>query len=304
MTSAIGTVRKLAARRERRRSLTPWLFLAPALTLYLALGVWPIARTAYLSLTDTVGTRETGDFVGFDNYRRLVDDDVFIESFKHTVIWIFFNLTVPTTLALFLAVMLNKAIGAKFFRTMFFIPLAISSPAIGVIWGWIYQPNVGLLDQGLSGIGLGSLKQAWLGPDWGLWSLMVAGAWRETAFFMVIFLAGLTSIPPELIEAAQMDGATQRQIFWRVTLPMLRPASMIVISSAIISALLSTDLVLTMTKGGPFGTTDVIGHRMYVETFFNAKFGYGASMGVLIAVVAAIIVIPYLWRMAKLQEED
>ncbi len=284
--------------------MTPWLFLLPALTLFATLGIWPIVRTVQLSLTNTVGTRVDGDFIGLDNFVRLAQDQYFLEALAHTVLWIAFNLTVPVVLALFLAVMLNRAIQSKVVKTMFFIPLALSAPAIAVIWTFIYQPDTGLLNQSLSAIGLEGLRQEWLGPDFALISLMVANAWRETAFFMVIFLAGLTGIPAELVEASKIDGANALQTFRNVTLPALRPATMIVISSAFVGALLTTDLVLTMTKGGPFGSSDVLGYRMYVETFFNGNFGYGAAMGVVIALIAAAFVIPYLLRMNNLQEEE
>ncbi len=295
-------------RRPRRAAvvsrLTPWLFLLPALGLFLSLGVWPIVRTAFLSMTDTVGTRATGQFVGLDNYARLVKDPYFLESLWHTLAWILFNLTVPVLLALFLATMLNRAIESKTLKTMFFLPLALSFPAIGIIWTFIYQPDVGLLDQLLGAVGLSGLEREWLGPDHALISLMIAGAWRETAFFMVIFLAGLTGVPQELIEASKIDGASSWQSFWHVTLPQLRPATMIVVSSAIVGALLTTDLVMTMTKGGPFGRSDVIGYRMYVETFFNGNIGYGAAMGIVIAAIATVIVIPYLSRMNTVQEDE
>lgn len=301
---AVINRRNFSSTRFKLSSFTPWLFLSPALLLYGVLGLWPIIRSVQLSLTDTVGIRETGDFIGLQNFLDLPGDVFFTDAFRHTLMWIGFNLTVPTLLALFLAVMLNEAVGSRIFKTMFFIPLAISMPAIGIIWLWIYQPDIGLLDQVLSGIGLEGWQQQWLGPDWGLASVMIAAAWRQTAFSMVIFLAGLTSVPIELVEAAQIDGANAWQVFRRIVLPLLRPATTIVVASAITSALLATEIVLTMTKGGPFGTTDVLGNRMYTETFWNLNFGYGAAIGVVIALIASVIVIPYLSRMDAIQEDS
>ncbi|GAA3639451.1 sugar ABC transporter permease [Microbacterium awajiense] len=272
--------------------------------LFGSLGLWPIIRTFYLSLTNTVGTRGDGDFIGFGNFVRLMGDPYFHEAFAHTILWIVFNLTVPVGLALFLALMLNRAIQSKVIKTLFFIPLALSAPAIAAIWTFIYQPDTGLIDITLAGVGLEGLQQEWLGSEWVLLSLMIAGGWRETAFFMVIFLAGLTGIPHELVEAAKIDGANTFQVFRHVTLPSLRPATMIVMSSAFIGALLTTDLVLAMTRGGPFGSSDVLGYRMYVETFFNGNFGYGAAMAVVITLIAALFVVPYLLRMNRMQEEE
>ncbi len=120
----------------------------------------------------------------------------------------------------------------------------------------------------------------------------------------MIYLAGLSAIPQELIEAAKVDGATRRQSFFRITLPLLKPANTIAVSSALIQALLATEIVLTMTRGGPFGTTEVVGYRMYMETFWNYKFGYGAAIGMVVTVMTATLVVPYVRRMAKAMERE
>ena len=234
----------------------------------------------------------------------MFNDPYFINALFHTLLWIGFNLLVPTSLALLLAVLLNDAIGAAIMKTVFFVPLALSLPVVGIVWLWVYQPDVGLLDQLLRGLGLDVLVQSWLGPKYGLVSVMIASAWRQAAFSMVVFLAGLTAIPKELVEASRIDGANPWQSFWNVTMPMLRPATTIAVSSTVISALLATEIVLTMTNGGPFGTTDVLGLRMYTETFWNYEFSYGAAIGVLISLISAVIVLPYLQRMNSLQEMD
>jgi len=277
----------------------------PAIVIYGIFGAIPIFQTFYMSLTDQVGVAAAGDFVGLENYIKLFSDDYFINSLKNTAIWVACFLIVPNSLAIIIALLVKRTFfGAGLIKTVFFMPLALSFAIVGVIWGWIYEPDVGLLDQLLVSLGLESLIVEWLGPHAGNFSVIAAAAWRQVAFATVIFLAGLSAIPQELIEAAKVDGGTRRQIFFRVTLPLLKPATTIAVSSALIQALLATEIVLTMTRGGPFGTTEVVGYRMYMETFWNYKFGYGASIGVIVTLMTAALVVPYVRRMAKAQERE
>ncbi|MHA3979111.1 carbohydrate ABC transporter permease [Halovulum sp. GXIMD14794] len=285
--------------------MTPWLFLAPAILIYGIFGAIPIFQTFAISLTNQVGVGAPGDFVGLQNYIGLATDEYFLNSLKNTAIWVAVFLFVPNTLAIIIALLVKRTFwGASLIKTVFFLPLALSFAIVGVIWGWIYEPDVGLLDQLLKMLGLDFLIVEWLGPDAGNFSVIAAAAWRQIAFATVIFLAGLSAIPQELIEAARVDGGTRRQIFFRVTLPLLKPAMTIAVSSALIQALLATEIVLTMTAGGPFGTTEVVGYRMYMETFWNYKFGYGAAIGVVVTLMTATLVVPYVRRMAKAQERE
>lgn len=285
--------------------ITPWLFLGPALLVYGVFGILPIIQTIILSLHVQEGIGAPAEFVGLQNYLGLLSDRYFLELFRNTVIWmIAFVVGVPAV-ATFLAVLLNSnSWFASLCKTVLFLPIALSFSVVGIVWQWIYQPKIGLLDQAMKAVGLGDYVQAWLGPDLGLASVIIAAAWMQTAFSIVILLAGLSGISRELIEAARIDGANAWTLFWRITLPLLRPAMMIVVSSALISALQSTEIVLTMTKGGPFGATEVLGYRMYMETFWNYRFGYGATIGVVITIMTAVFVLPYLRRMISLQERD
>ncbi|WP_372572262.1 carbohydrate ABC transporter permease [Ruegeria jejuensis] len=283
---------------------TSWLFLLPAIAIYGFFGAIPIAQTFWISLTDQVGI-PPGNFIGLQNYVELAQDEYFINSLKNTGIWVACFLVVPNALAITIALLVKRTFWASgAIKTVFFLPLALSFAIVGVIWSWIYEPGVGLLDQLLTAMGLDFLIVEWLGPYAGNFSVIAAAAWRQTAFATVVFLAGLSAIPQELIEAAKVDGATRRQLFFRITLPLLKPASTIAVSSALIHALLATEIVLTMTRGGPFGTTEVVGYRMYMETFWNYKFGYGAAIGVVVTMMTAVLVVPYVRRMAKAQERE
>ncbi len=284
---------------------TPWLFLMPAIVIYGFFGAIPILQTFLISLTDQVGVAGNRNFIGLNNYIDLFQDEYFLNSLKNTGIWVACFLVVPNTLAVSIALLVKRTFwGSSVIKTVFFLPLALSFAIVGVIWAWIYEPDVGLLDQLLIAFGLDVLIVEWLGPHAGNFSVIAAAAWRQTAFATVIYLAGLSAIPQELIEAAKVDGATRRQSFFRITLPLLKPANTIAVSSALIQALLATEIVLTMTRGGPFGTTEVVGYRMYMETFWNYKFGYGAAIGMVVTVMTATLVVPYVRRMAKAMERE
>lgn len=284
---------------------TPWLFLMPAIVIYGFFGAIPILQTFLISLTDQVGVAGNRNFIGLNNYIDLFQDEYFLNSLKNTGIWVACFLVVPNTLAVSIALLVKRTFwGSSVIKTVFFLPLALSFAIVGVIWAWIYEPDVGLLDQLLIAFGLDALIVEWLGPHAGNFSVIAAAAWRQTAFATVIYLAGLSAIPQELIEAAKVDGATRRQSFFRITLPLLKPANTIAVSSALIQALLATEIVLTMTRGGPFGTTEVVGYRMYMETFWNYKFGYGAAIGMVVTVMTATLVVPYVRRMAKAMERE
>lgn len=284
---------------------TPWLFLMPAIVIYGFFGAIPILQTFLISLTDQVGVAGNRNFIGLNNYIDLFQDEYFLNSIKNTGIWVACFLVVPNTLAVSIALLVKRTFwGSSVIKTVFFLPLALSFAIVGVIWAWIYEPDVGLLDQLLIAFGLDALIVEWLGPHAGNFSVIAAAAWRQTAFATVIYLAGLSAIPQELIEAAKVDGATRRQSFFRITLPLLKPANTIAVSSALIQALLATEIVLTMTRGGPFGTTEVVGYRMYMETFWNYKFGYGAAIGMVVTVMTATLVVPYVRRMAKAMERE
>lgn len=283
----------------------PWLFLMPAIVIYGIFGAIPIFQTFYISMTNQVGVGAPGKFIGLQNYFDLLSDEYFLNSLKNTAIWVACFLIIPNALAIIIALLVKRTFwGASLIKTVFFMPLALSFAIVGVIWAWIYEPDVGLLDQMLTALGLQSLIVEWLGPHAGNFSVIAAAAWRQVAFATVVFLAGLSAIPQELIEAAKVDGGTRRQIFFRVTLPLLKPATTIAVSSALIQALLATEIVLTMTRGGPFGSTEVVGYRMYMETFWNYKFGYGAAIGVVVTLMTAALVVPYVRRMAKAQERE
>ena len=194
-------------------------------------------------------------------------------------------------LGLLLAVLLNQSFfGRAVFRTALFLPVVLSMVVVGLLWSWIYNWDFGLANSILTFLGLGALKQDWLGnPNLALGALMVVDIWKYFGLHMVIYLAGLQSIPSELYEAARIDGAGSRQLFLRITLPLLLPVTVINLVLATLSAFNVFDVVYVMTGGGPFMATDVAMMEIYQQAFQFGHFGYAASMSMVLFAVVGIV---------------
>ena len=182
-------------------------------------------------------------------------------------------------------------------------PELLSSIVVGQIWIWIYEPKWGLLNTALADFGADALRTAWLAdPDTSLISVIVAWSWQQTGLTMVIFLSGLTIIPNELLEAADIDGASRWQRLRHVVVPMLKPATIVVIALSVINSLKGFDIVYIMTGGGPFHSSDTLAVFMYNESFKKYRMGYGSAIAVILFMITAVIIAVYFRQLRKLDE--
>ena len=288
-----------------RNKLTPYWFLLPPFILYLIWVVGPAFYSFYLSFTDWNGISPRLNFVGFLNYIKLFHDRVFYISLTNNFKWILIFTTVPVAIGLGLALLLDKPIkGARILKTTFFLPMAISLVAINVMWSWIYNPAFGLLNTTLKIIGLESFTQGWLAdPKLVLYCILAAASWNHAAFVLVLFLAGLNNISPEFIEAAKVEGASSWNIIRYVTIPLLKPATVIVIVTTVVTSLRVFDIVNTMTGGGPFNSSNVLANFMFKESFHKYKMGYGSSIAVILFLMSLTFVFVYLRQIMKKEIE-
>lgn len=287
---------------QRIRSIAGrYLFTLPALAFYLTFLIYPAFRTFRLSFYSWDGIAPTMRNVGLKNYHRLLDDSVMRLALKNTVAWSLAIIIVPTLLGLVLAALLNEDLrGRTLFRTIFYAPGVLPLVGVALIWGWIYNPQYGFLNQFLQTIGLGSLTRAWLGdPATALGGTIVAGIWVRTGFPMLLYLAALQAIPKELFEAARIDGATAWQVFRHITVPSLNATHVVVIALAVIDSLKVFDLVYAMTDGGPGQQTQVLGTWVYFNIFSFNQVGYGSAVAVIGAVISLVIGIPYVLSQAR-----
>ncbi|WKB51566.1 carbohydrate ABC transporter permease [Eleftheria terrae] len=252
-TTAVNTPR--AARRPRLpASAQAWLFLTPALLLLAAFTFWPVLWGSYLAFTE-YKVITPPEWVGLKNFEELFADEVFITSVKNSLLYL---LIVPFIQlgALGLAVLVNNSLpGIKFFRAAFYVPVVTSVSVVGIMWGWMYNEQ-GLINAVLQWLRVINEPVGWLTDDRiALYAVMFVTMWRGLGWYMVLYLAGLQSIPKEVEEAAILDGANRWQRFWRITVPMLAPTILLCSVLSTLAAMKVLEEVLILTQGGPISST-------------------------------------------------
>lgn len=277
-----------------RKWATIVAFLSPALALYVLLVLVPIFQGAFYSGFDWNGLEPLDQFVGLQNYRDALADPVFLASLRHVSVILGLSLVVQLPFALGLAVLLNQRMrGRAVFRLLFFLPFVVSDVITAIVWRLLLQP-AGLVDSSLEAAGLTGLVQQWLAdPDVVLYTVFVVVTWKYFGFHMIIYLAGLQGIPPELEEAAALDGASRAQTFRYVTLPLLGPTIRISVFLSIIGSLQLFDLVWVMTGGGPVGASHTTATYMLDRGFERSQFGYGSAVAVIVFLISFVIAVSY-----------
>ena len=284
---------------ELRQRAGFW-FVLPALVVYLVFFGLPFAATIWLSFTEWNGVGWPV-FSGAQNYLRLVTDGAMWAALKNNMIWVVIGTVVPIFVGLVLAVMLwsdpRQSMG---YRTIYFLPVVLSPVVIGIIWMWIFNPIFGLLNTAIRGadaalgrigldLGLDRLAIGWLGEsETALYAVLLPAIWSYLGFCIVVLFAGLQKVDPELVAAARVDGANPRQRFRHVIVPQIRPVLTMVIVYTIIGGFNVFDLVWVMTQGGPNNATEVIATYTYEVAFRANEYGYGATLSMVMSVVALL----------------
>jgi multiple sugar transport system permease protein len=280
---------------ERREAGSAWLFIAPSLAHLLIFSIGPMAFALWLSLHDWGLLDETHRYVGAANYVALSRDAGFLRALFNTAVYVLF---VPAgmAVALGLALFVNRpGWSVRTLRAVFFLPYITSFVAISLVWKWMYEPELGLLNRVLGTIGIP--PQPWLSsPATALPSLMLMSIWMYAGYMMLIFLAGLQSIPSSLYESARIDGAGPWQRFRRITLPLLRPTTVFILVTMVIFMFQVFTAVYVMTEGGPLQATDVVVYHIYRNAWEYLRMGYASAMAwVLFAVVFLLTLVQYRW---------
>ncbi len=271
--------------------LVAGLMVLPALVIFGIFTGLPFAWAAWLSLVEWNGFTATQQFVGLGNYTGLLGDPEFWNSFRITVGYTIGVTGVSIAAGLLIALGVNQRIaGRTIYRAIFFTPVITATVAAAVVWSLLFDPVSGMVNVELRGIGIQGPR--WLSdPDWALAAIVIVGVWKRLGFTMVIYLAGLQTIPKTLLEAASIDGAGPWQRFWRVTWPLLSPTTVLLVVMSVIDAFQVFDLVFVMTQGGPLGSTDVLPMFNYREAFHLFHLGYAAAIGWVIFVVVFLATI-------------
>ena len=301
--SAPSSPRPRAARRAARlrESLIGWGFLAPNLTLMAIFLFLPILWALQLSFQDSRGFGSP-EWVGLDNYAKLVADPVFWQSFGNTIA--FTILTVPITMAggLGLAVLMNSVLPARgFFRTIIVLPMVISGVASGMIAFIIFYQSNGIINKVLSAVGLNPVAWQSDGSP-ALISVVAVAIWLRIGFNMIIYLASLQGIEPQLYEAAGIDGASHWQQFRSITVPLLGPSSFFLLIMNVIASFQVFDLIFVMTGGGPGNSTSVLVTYAYRNGFEIREQGYGAAIGIVILAITLLFTFVQ-WKMSRTRDQ-
>lgn len=265
----------------------------PGLLLFLFAILAPICLSVYYGFTDYSGMG-TYQMIGIENYKTLMHDEVFWTSLRNSLLLAIGFIFIQHPLALIVAAVLDKlrGRGENFFRCIYFIPNVISVAVIAYLWKFIYNPDFGLLNNIIKAFG-GKGDINWFSNDTAIWSVLVVLIWHGFGWGMLIYYTGIKNIDPVLYEAAAIDGANQRTIFLRITLPLMKPVIQVNVTMAVISALKQMETVYLLTNGGPGNSTQFAANYLYQQAFKAFKYGYGNAIGVVFIIIclAATVVL-------------
>ncbi|MBE1442454.1 sugar ABC transporter permease [Paenibacillus sp. OAS669] len=295
-----------------KRSLSyfnSYVFIIPSLVLTLVLGIYPILWAFRFMFYDYQGYG-VPNFIGIDNFTRVMKDDQFWQSVYNTFLYAAGKIVVTVPLSLILAVILNQALkGRQLLRAIYFMPTIISASVMSVVFGIVFNSYNGILNQYLMKLGIISKPIEWLGPDHAMLTVIIIAIWGAVGNYMLLFIAGLQNIPDDLYEAASIDGANWVQKFWFITVPMLGPILQMIMMLVITVSLKGYENIMVLTEGGPFGKTEVMFLYVY-KLFFpvsttNAnvqQIGYGSAVGFVTAVIVGIITLVYFAASRRLNK--
>jgi raffinose/stachyose/melibiose transport system permease protein len=298
------------AGRKRRRGGGYGLFLVPGLLSLFVVIIVPFIFNTYVSLTRWQGIGKP-IWAGLDNYTQLFQDAVFWSSFKNNLILIVAMVVIPTALGILLAGLLFDVVVKRFgrrtassLRAAYYLPQVLPIAVAGVVWGWILNPSYGALNAFLEAIGLDSLAKNWLGdPSTALLSVSAVMVWFQLGYPVVIFMAGLQRVDPELYEAAELDGASWLQRFRHVTVHQIQPEIFVVVLTTLIASLKVFAQIYVLTRGGPGTATIVPSYFAYQNYFEKANVGYGAAISTVLALIIVVISFGFITMQNRRERE-
>jgi raffinose/stachyose/melibiose transport system permease protein len=282
--------------RNYRRTLIPWLFVLPIMLINIIVVIGPTTSAFYYSLTSWSGVGPA-KFIGLENFRNILFHDMdYRRAFTNNLLWLAFFLTVPFIVSLFAASMLARIQrGSMFFRTSLFIPYVLPAVITASIWRNLLSPTLGIGPL-LANLGIPGFDRAYLGqPETALIAIAFVDNWHFWGFLMVLFLAAMQNISPELYEAARIDGASRWQEFRFITLPGIRPTIIFMLLMVAIWSFLVFDYVWILTQGGPAGASDVLGTLVYKQAFMRFEAGYASAIGLSMSFFAGLIIALFLY---------
>lgn len=305
MTQIAAKVRQGATRKHAatlQRNILPWLMLLPALAVIGGLIIYPAVNAVYMSMTDiNLLNLDAPNFIGFDNFTNIFRTDALRTSLRNSLVWTFGNVSCQLVIGMLGALVLHARFrGRGIIRGIVLLPWATPSVLVALMWMWILDPNLGIFDHLLHGLGYHGSPVAWLANEHtALPTLMFIDIWQGIPFFAVMLLAALQGVPEEVQEAAKIDGAGPVMTFWRVVLPLIMPTVLITTVLRLIWTANYFDLILILTNGGPANASLTLPLNAYQTAYKASDFGGAAALGVIQAVLLALLVIVYMRQIRK-----
>lgn len=303
--SVVGAPTRGGAMRteKQREAWAAYLFLFPSFLGFFVFILGPLLASIWLSFTsyDVITTGSWREVVGFDNYQRLFTDSKTIASFRNTGVFVVLSVAIEIIVALFLAVGVQQKMPIwlrYFFRTSYFLPIIASSTAAAIIFGYMFNPDFGVINYYLRQIGIAPIP--WFTSSrYSLYSIILAASWLRLGFTFILFTAGIQNIPRELYEAAELDGAVGWNRLWRITIPLLSPTILFATIIGIIGSLQVFELPLLMTNGGPGDSSRTVVMVIQEEAFSNLQFGYASAISVILFICIMLLTIFQFWASRK-----
>ncbi len=280
-----------------------WVLILPTILVVLGIAIYPLLESIRLSFTNYRSSRpDRWEYIGFENYRKLLSDEVFHTAFKNTMVFTVSSVFFETVLGMIVALTIHSAFkGRGFVRTSMLVPWAIPTVVSSLLWSWMLNDSYGIVNKSLIAMGFDNFRQfSWVGnPNTALFSIVAVDVWKTTPFMALLLLAGLQVIPDDVYEASRVDGASKMQQFWQITLPLLRPALMVALVFRTMAAFRVFDIIFVMNSYNTSTmSVSVYAHR---ELMNNQRLGYGSAISVVIFICIAIMVVGYT-RMIKVED--
>ncbi|WP_433167046.1 carbohydrate ABC transporter permease [Kribbella sp. CA-247076] len=260
--------------------------------------VFPMANALYYAVVDFDGLDPTPPFVGLSNFTEMFTDSATWHALGNNAIWIAIGTAAPMVIGLLTAVLIWSGRGGSVYRLLFFLPFLLPGVAIGIVWGWMYDPVNGWINRLLGAVGLDGLSRGWLGdPDTAIFAVLATAIWATCGFVTMIILSALRNVDVELVDAARIDGANAAQRLWHILLPQIMPVFLMVLTLTLVGGFSVFDIIFIMTGGGPADATEVLGTYAYSSAFELNRISYGTVLALLITVLA----VPFAIMLNRLQ---
>lgn len=303
-STAIPQLQAEAGRKRRfrtRETVIALLFILPSLVGFVVFYAIPAVRGVWISLTDwDLLTR--ADFIGLENYARLFRDADFWNSLKVTIYYVLLNIPLQTVLAMVIAVMMSRLTKSIIIRALIILPWLMPGVVVGLLWLWLLDPTIGIVNVALRSLGLGTVPFLNV-PDLAMPTIAMINIWQYVGYTALLLFAGLQAIPGSVYEAASIDGASETQMFWRVTVPLLRPVLVFVVVTSVIGSFQIFDTVAITTKGGPINATEVLNWYIYEQAFTRFNMGYATAISMVLFLIL-IFVSAAQMRLMRAGESD